>query len=205
MSSSEMTAESSETVVAPEGSSAGIGGASRELFEQVYAQLRAVAQERLREERRDHTLQATALVHEAWIRLAGGKAIQSGSRAQFFAAAVEAMRRILIDHARKRNAGKRGGGRPREVSSVLDLASDEKIGEAVVLDDLLLRLEREDARSAQVVRLRFYTGLSLEETAEVLGISIGTVKNDWAYARAWLLAAWEEDEDERTGARTDST
>jgi RNA polymerase sigma factor (TIGR02999 family) len=205
MSSSDLTADCSETMAAADGRSAGRSNISRELFEQVYAQLRSVAQERLREERRDHTLQATALVHEAWIRLAGGKAIRWGGRAQFFAAAVEAMRRILIDHARKRNADKRGGGRPREVSSVLDLASDEKIGEAIVLDDLLLRLEKEDPRSTQVVRLRFYAGLSLEETAEVLGVSIGTVKNDWAYARAWLLAAWEENDDERTGPRTDST
>lgn len=176
------------------------GKSSRELFQQVYEQLRAVAQERLRGERRDHTLQATALVHEAWIRLAGGETVQWGGRAQFFAAAVEAMRRILIDHARKKGAAKRGGGRPRELSSVLDLASDEKIGDAIVLDDLILRLEKEDARAAQVVRLRFYAGLSLEEAADVLGVSIGTIKNDWAYARAWLLAAWEECEDE-PGAR----
>ena len=199
-----MTSGSSETTGAPDAHASGRGESSRALFEQVYAQLRAVAQERLREERRDHTLQATALVHEAWIRLAGGKAIRWGGKAQFFAVAVEAMRRILIDHARKHKAVKRGGGRPQQVSSVLDLASDEKIGEALVLDDLLLRLEKEDARSAQVVRLRFYTGLGLEETAEVLGVSVGTVKNDWAYARAWLLAAWEENGDERTGPRTPS-
>jgi RNA polymerase sigma factor (TIGR02999 family) len=176
---------------------------SRELFEQVYQQLRAVAQERLRNERRDHTLQATALVHEAWIRLAGGEGVQWGGRAQFFSAAVEAMRRILIDHARKNGAAKRGGGRLRQLSSVLDLASDEKISDAIVLDDLISRLEREDPRAAGVVRLRFYTGLSLEEAAVVLGVSVGTIKNDWAYARAWLLAAWEESEREppRPGAK----
>ena len=201
-SSTELNGGSCETT-AVDGTVPG-GVSSRELFEQVYAQLRSVAQERLREERHDHTLQATALVHEAWIRLEGGKVVQWGGRAQFFAVAVEAMRRILIDHARKHNAIKRGGGRPRQISSVLDLASGEKIGEALVLDDLLLRLEKEDPRSAQVVRLRFYTGLCLEETAEVLGVSIGTVKNDWAYARAWLLAAWEEDGNERSGARAPS-
>src|SRR5262245_36163171 len=134
--SSGMTTGSSETIGASPPLAGGETDSARKLFKQVYAQLRAVAQERLREERRDHTLQATALVHEAWIRLAGGEAIRWGGRAQFFSVAVEAMRRILIDYARKHNAVKRGGGRPQKVSSVLDLATDEKIGEAIVLDDL---------------------------------------------------------------------
>lgn len=166
------------------------------LFEQVYSQLRKVAQERLGAERPGHTLEATALVHEVWLRLEGEKSIAWGGRAQFFAAAVEAMRRILIDHARRRGAAKRGRGRVAQFENVLDLASDENIADAVVLDDLLLRLESEDPQAAQVVRLRFYAGLGIEETAAVLGVSASTVKNNWAYARAWLAAAWQEPADE---------
>lgn len=160
------------------------------LFEQVYAQLRRVAQERLAGERRDHTLVATALVHEVWLRLMAGDKPAWGGRAQFFAAAVEAMRRILIDHARRRGAVKRGTG-PPTLRGVLDLASEENISEALILDDLILRLEKEDAQAAAVVRLRFYAGLSVEETAETTGLSTATVKRDWAFARTWLQDAWE--------------
>jgi RNA polymerase sigma factor (TIGR02999 family) len=164
------------------------------LFEEVYSQLRRIARERLRAERRGHTLQATALVHEVWLRIGGEKQIAWGGRAQFFAAAVAAMRRILIDHARRKGALKRGRGRAVPIGNVLDLACDEKIADAVALDDLLLRLEKQDAPAAEVVRLRFYAGLSIEETAEVLGVSASTVKNNWAYARAWLAAAWKEED-----------
>lgn len=172
--------------------------ASAELFEQIYSQLRAVAQERLRAERRGHTLQATALVHEVWLRLVGDRGVEYAGRAQFFAAAVEAMRRILIDHARKRGAERRGGGRPLlRLEDGLDLASDEKIADAVSLDALILRLEKEDPRAALVVRLRYFAGLSIAETAAVIDVSLATVKNDWAYARAWLAEAWKERDDEQ--------
>lgn len=160
------------------------------LFEHVYAQLRRVAQERLANERTGHTLQATALVHEVWLRLMGDRAVQWGGRAQFFAAAVEAMRRILIDHARKRGAIKRKFS-PERIRGVLDLASDENLSDALVLDDLILRLEKEDAQAAAVVRLRFYAGLDVEQTAELLAVSPTTVKRDWAFARTWLLEAWQ--------------
>lgn len=165
---------------------------SAELFEQVYSVLRGIARQRMGEERREHTLQATALVHEAWLRLIGDAPVEWRSRGQFFVAAAEAMRRILIDHARKRGAVKRGAGL-RAVSGVLDLASDENSGDAMILDDLILRLEKEDGRAAQVVRLRFFSGLSIEETASVLGISEPTVKRDWNYARAWLVEAWRNE------------
>lgn len=161
------------------------------LFEQVYAQLRRVAQERLSDERASHTLQATALVHEVWLRLMGNKQVEWGGRAQFFAAAVESMRRILIDHARKRAASKRGSGCLLSIEGVLDLASDDKIADAVALDELISRLEKEDAQAAGVVRLRFYAGLSVDETAEVLGIGPRSVDRDWAYARAWLQREWQ--------------
>lgn len=165
------------------------GGAGLE--ERVYAALHAIAQRQMREERAGHTLTSTALVHEAFLRL---RDMPRADEPGFYFAAAEAMRRILIDHARRRGAVKRGGGL-RRVADVLDLASDEKIGEALILDDLLLRLHGEDARAADVVRLRFYAGLSLEETARVLGVSEPTVKREWAYARAWLLDAWNEGEE----------
>ncbi len=160
------------------------------LLEAVYGELRAIAQVRMNGERREHTLQATALVHEAYIRLLGREDLGIAGRASFFHAAAEAMRRILIDHARKRNAVRRGGGAHR-ICDVMDLAADENLGDAMALDELILRLEKEDAQAASVVRLRFYAGLGVDQAAEVLGVSPRTVKRDWAFARAWLLKEWE--------------
>lgn len=165
--------------------------ATSRLLEVVYAELRALAQARMNQERREHTLQATALVHEAYIRLLGREDLGVAGRASFFHAAAEAMRRILIDHARKRNAVRRGGS-ARRIGDVMDLAADENLGDALALDELILRLEKDDAQAASVVRLRFYAGLGVDQTAEVLGVSPRTVKRDWAYARAWLLKEWEE-------------
>ena len=164
---------------------------SQPLFEQVYAHLLAIARQRLRDERRSHTLQATALVHEAWLRIHGDCPVEWGGRAQFFAAAAEAMRRILIDHARKRGAAKRGSGRVLSIEGVLDLACEEKIADALALDDLISRLVQEDAQAARVVRLRFYAGLSVDETAAVLGVGARSVDRDWAFARAWLQREWQ--------------
>jgi RNA polymerase sigma-70 factor (ECF subfamily) len=179
---------------------AGAEGAASRLLETVYAELRALAQVRMNQERREHTLQATALVHEAYIRLIGRDDLAIHGRASFFHAAAEAMRRILIDHARKRGAVKRGGG-ARPIRDVMDLASDENLGEALALDELILRLEGEDPQAAAVVRLRFYAGLSVEQAASVLDISPRTVKREWSYARAWLLKEWDgggvEDRDGR--------
>lgn len=169
------------------------GGSSEavsRLLEAVYGELRALAQVRMNGERREHTLQATALVHEAYIRLLGREDLGIAGRASFFHAAAEAMRRILIDHARKRNAIRRGGGAHR-IGDVVDLAAEENLGDALALDELILRLEKEDAQAASVVRLRFYAGLGVDQAAEVLGVSPRTVKRDWAFARAWLLKEWE--------------
>ena len=166
--------------------------AADQLLALVYDQLRKIAQQRMSSECADHTLQATALVHEAYLRLTCGQPIAWAGRAHFYAAAAEAMRRILIDHARKRGTGKRGGGL-RDVGAVLDLASDEKIGQALIIDDLISRLEIDDAQAAKVVRLRFYAGLSIQETATVLGVSEPTVSRDWAYARAWLMQVWQDE------------
>lgn len=171
---------------------------SRELqprFEDVYTQLLEIARQRLRDERRGHTLQATALVNEVWLRLHGNRRISWGGRSQFFAAAIEAMRRILIDHARARGATKRGSGRVLSIENALDLASDEKIAEALALDDLILRLEVEDAQAARVVRLRFYAGLSVDEAASVLGVGPRSIDRDWAFARAWLQREWQNLDD----------
>jgi RNA polymerase sigma factor (TIGR02999 family) len=163
-----------------------------ELFTVVYEQLRALARRRMAEERVDHTLQTTGLVHEAYLRLEAGGQVKWSSRGQFFLAAAEAMRRILIEHARARGKLKRGGGRQRVLLNVLDLASDEQIPEILALDEALSRLEEVSPDVAAVVRLRFYAGLSVEETAQALGVSARTVKREWTYARAILYRELSE-------------
>lgn len=157
-----------------------------ELFPLVYDQLRDLARRRMNDEKADHTLQATALVHEAYLRLAGSGQACWSNRTQFFFAAAEAMRRILIDHARARGQLKRGGGRQRLPMNVLDLAAEPQIPQILALDEAISRLEEMSPTVAAVVRLRFYGGLSVEETAEALGISPRTVKREWTYARARL-------------------
>ncbi len=159
-----------------------------ELLPLVYEQLRALAQKRLAEERIGHTLQATALVHEAYLRLAGPRDIPWQNRAHFYSAAAEAMRRILLDHAKARGRDKRGGGRGRvdlEVAS-LEASSGVNQPDYAALDDAIRRLEVQDPRMGRVVHLRFYAGLSVAETALALGVSDRTVKSDWQFARAWL-------------------
>lgn len=160
--------------------------AADDLLPLIYEQLRAIAQRRMREERVGHTLQATALVHEAYVKLLGGQDVPWQSRGQFFGAAAEAMRRILIDHARKRESQKRGGGRRRTPLSVVDLAEESDPVQVLALDEALTTLESEDGRCAEVVKLRFYAGLSVEETADALGVSERTVMREWAFARARL-------------------
>ena len=157
-----------------------------ELFSVVYEQLRSLARKRMAEERIDHTLQTTGLVHEAYLRLEASGGVKWSSRGQFFLAAAEAMRRILIEHARARGKLKRGGGRQRVLINVLDLAAEEQIPQILALDEALGRLEERTPQVAAVVRLRFYAGLSVEETAQAMGISPRTVKREWTYARAVL-------------------
>ena len=173
----------------------GLDGAdSARLLNLVYQQLRRIAQQRMNDERGGHTLQATALVHEAYMRLVGDAEVEWSGRGQFFAAAAEAMRRILIEHARARARMKRGGdgeGRPavRHPLNLLDLAHEHDADQILMLDEAMCRLEAEDADSAAVVRLRFYAGLTMDETAAALGVSPSTVDRDWAFARAWLHRA----------------
>lgn len=166
-----------------------------DLLARVYDQLRALAQQQMNMERPGHTLSATALVHEAYIRLAGPRESPWRNRAHFYAAAAEAMRRLLIDHARRKAAAKRGGPGARhaalQLASLPDLSSAEQSAGFLILDDAILRLEGVDAQAAAVVRLRYYAGLSIEQTAETLGVSAPTVKRAWAFARGWLKEAIE--------------
>ena len=163
--------------------------AADQLLPLVYDELHSLARRRMAEERAGHTLQATALVHEAYMRLVGAQAIEWSGRAHFYHAAAEAMRRILIEHARKRGRIKRGGNRRRTASSVADLAADEDLGGIMAVDDAVRRLEQEDPQAAEIVRLRFFAGLTVEETAQALNRSQRTVAREWAFARAWLYDA----------------
>ncbi len=170
-------------------------GAADELVTLVYAELRRMAKARLRDERPGHTLQATALVHEAWMRLMNQHGASWQNRAQFFAVAAQAMRRILVDHARKRSAAKRGDG-----TSSVDIDALAHVLSAPLPDDRLLALDAAleelatlDPRQARIVELRFFGGLSVEEAADVLGVSATTIKREWSTARAWLFRAVQTD------------
>ena len=157
-----------------------------QLMPMVYSELRSLASRYLRRERIDHTLQPTALVNEAYLRLVDQRSVQWQNRAHFFGVAAQMMRRILVDHAKSHHRAKRGGG-ARNVS--LDEAigvTDERAAGLVVLDEALTRLAELDERKSRVVELRYFGGLSVEETAEVLQVSVNTVLRDWKLAKAWL-------------------
>jgi RNA polymerase sigma factor (TIGR02999 family) len=156
-----------------------------ELMPTVYAEIRKLARSYLRRERSDHTLQATALVHEAYMRLVDQRAVKWQNRAHFFGIAAQIMRRILVDHARMQKAEKRGAG---EIPIVLDGAMDVAGPQLdfVALDDALKALAELDPRQARIVELRFFGGLSIEETAEITQLSPATIKREWAAARTWL-------------------
>ena len=168
--------------------------AGERLVPLVYAELRRIARMKLGAERGGHTLQATALVHEAWLRLMQQHGADWQNRAQFFAIAAQAMRRILVDHARRRQAAKRGSGeRMVDVDGLADvLVSPIPDDQLVALDAALEQLTALDERQAKVVELRFFGGLSVEETAQVLSLSPTTVKREWATARLWLFRAIKE-------------
>jgi RNA polymerase sigma factor (TIGR02999 family) len=166
--------------------------AGDQLVDAVYPELRKIAARFLGNERGDHTLEPNALVHELWVRLVRSAGVSFADRSHFYAVAAQTMRRILIDHARARVAGKRGGKQERVSLSAVDgwnpVAYDEDL---LSLNQALTKLERADPRSARVVELRFFGGLEGSEIAEVLGVSEITVKRDWKVARAWLVGRLE--------------
>lgn len=163
------------------------GGAAEELLPLVYQELRQLAASRMAQEAAGQTLQPTALVHEAWLRLFDGNARVWQNRAHFFGAAAQAMRRILIERARRKLSQKRGGG--QEVVNIEDVdiaetATDERV---LLIDEAIERLQARDAELAQVVTLKFFGGLTNAEVAEMLGVTERTVQNKWTFAKAWLL------------------
>ena len=165
---------------------AGHREAESELVMAVYPELHKIAARLLRTERPDHTLQATALVHEAYVQLLGDDHADWKDRIHFFAAASQSMRRILVDYARARQAAKRGGVRHKvELTESLAI-SEDRLDQLIVIDEALTRLAEWDPRQCRIVELRFFGGLTEEETAGVLGISPRTVSREWSMARAWL-------------------
>lgn len=153
----------------------------------VYSELRRIAQHYLNNERSDHTLQSTALVHEAYVRLTGQDLPQWQNRAHFFAVAAQLMRQILVDYARSHRASKRGGDVYKLTLDEAEEQPQNRAVDVVALDDALKSLAQMDLQQSRVVELKFFGGLSVDDTAEVLGVSASTVKRDWISARAWLF------------------
>ncbi|MBI3824310.1 MAG: sigma-70 family RNA polymerase sigma factor [Planctomycetes bacterium] len=160
--------------------------AADQLLPLVYAELRRLAAQRLAQEASGNTLQPTALVHEAYMRLVGGEDVHWNSRGHFFAAAAEAMRRILVDNARRKRSSKRGGDRVQQDLDAEQLAAPQTREDLLALDDALNRLAASNKEAATLVQLRYFAGLPLPEAAKALGISARTAGRIWAYARAWL-------------------
>lgn len=159
---------------------------SEELLPLVYDELRQLAAQKLACERPGQTLQATALVHEAWLRLGGGEGSSWSGRGHFFAAAAEAMRRILIENARRKKRLKHGGGFERVELDKVNLACAMPPDELLALDEVLRELEEADPMAAKVVNMRFFAGLTHPQIAEALGVSLSTVERSWAFSRVWL-------------------
>jgi RNA polymerase sigma factor (TIGR02999 family) len=171
--------------------------AAEELLPLVYEELRRLAAQRLAQEKPGQTLQATALVHEAYLRLVGRQDPGWNGRSHFFAAAAEAMRRILIDRAQHKQTRKAGGDRRRLDLDDIEPALEEDGDRLLAMDEALRQLEAEDPRKAELVKLRFFAGLTAEQAAAALGVSTSTAEKDWAYARSWLRVAI----DRRSGHR----
>jgi len=174
-----------------EGDKAALG----KLMPLVYRELRRLAGHYMRRERPGHTLQASALVNEAYLRLVDYRRMQWQNRAHFFAVAAQAMRRVLVEHARSRQYAKRGGTAQRISLDDVAVLTDQQAAELVALDDALTSLEALDARKARIVELRYIGGLSIEEAAETLGVSTATVERDWRSAKAWLYRAISQEKD----------
>jgi RNA polymerase sigma factor (TIGR02999 family) len=172
----------------------GDAAAAEQLLPLVYSELRRLAADKMAQEKPGQTLQATALVHEAYLRLVDQKtALHWNSRGHFFAAAAEAMRRILIERARHKNSQKAGGQYQRKELCEIEAPNDPAFTDMLTLHEALARLEQKDRRKAELVKLRFFAGLTNEEAAQALGISPSTADSDWAYARAWLHVEMGDD------------
>lgn len=170
-------------------------GASEQLLNLVYAELRRMAESKLSGDAAGDTLQPTALVHDAWLQLAGADGQPDfANRAHFFSAAAQAMRRLLIDRARQKQAQKRGGGVEHLDLDSVDVAATANDTVLLRMDEALEKLAREDPDAAELVRLRFFVGLKIEAAAEVMGISARTAKRYWTFARAWLYDALQEED-----------
>jgi RNA polymerase sigma factor (TIGR02999 family) len=164
--------------------------AAEDLLPLVYDELRKLAAQKLAQEKPGQTLQATALVHEAYLRLVDTDKVQHwNSRGHFFAAAAEAMRRILVEQARRKGRGKHGGSCDRVMLDRLELAVELPVADLLPLDEALTALAERDRQAAQLVQLHCFAGLSIEQTAEILGVAPRTAYRDWAFARAWLYRA----------------
>ena len=161
--------------------------AAGDLLPLVYDELRKLAASRMAREAPGQTLQPTALVHEAWLRLAGNEALRWDSRAHFFGAAAEAMRRILIDNARRRQALRHGGGQQRCDLDEIQIAAPAADDQLLAINEALEQLAAQDPSKAELVKLRYFVGMTNEETAEALGVSVATVKNYWTFARTWIF------------------
>ena len=166
----------------------GKSGAADRLMELVYGELRRMAARQMRRERGEHTLQTTALVHEAYLRLCGSEAIDWQSRGHFFAVAAQQLRRVLVDHARRAHSEKRGGGQIKFSLGDADSPTVDRDERLIAIDEALARLEALDPRAGKVIELRFFGGLSEKEAAETLGVSVATFKRDWEFARTWLAS-----------------
>jgi len=166
--------------------------AAQELLPLVYEELRRMATHRLAGERNNHTLQPTALVHEAWMKISGDDARVWNGRQHFFAAAAEAMRRILVDRARRRLAAKRGAGEAHLDADDLEIPAPAPADQLLAVNEALEKFSTVDARKAELVKLRYFVGMTYEEAAEAVGIAVPTAKEWWAYARAWLRVEMSE-------------
>jgi RNA polymerase sigma-70 factor, ECF subfamily len=184
--------ESQEVTLLLSALTRGDDGAASKLIPVVYDELRRLAGGYMRRERVEHTLQATALVHEAYLKLVEQRSVNWQSRAHFFGVAAQLMRRILIDHARGHARQKRGGEQKKVALDEVLVFAEQQADELLAVDESLDRLAEIDPRQGRVVELRFFGGLSVEESAEVLGVSPKTVKRDWSVAKAWLYADLKE-------------
>jgi RNA polymerase sigma-70 factor (ECF subfamily) len=179
--------ERSEITALLQAAAKGDGPAKSRLMELVYSDLLRLARYYMARERRDHTLQPSALVNEAYMRLTGGAAVDWRNRAHFFAMAAKSMRRILVDYARERKASKRGGDQQKVDLQTLPMLNEVRLEEVVDVDEALTRLAGWDERQSRIVEMRFFGGLTEEEIADLLDVSVRTVKREWSLARAWLF------------------